>query len=121
MVMTVLVHDAKRSLQTNPAYQEHREQQIEELLYADDTLLIHSDEAVVRAYMECFRWAGSHYGLQFSWKKLENMPVKCDAEFDSPNGNPIQRKTSLKYPWEHALQQRQDGYRIKLQDCPCQG
>ena len=97
MVMTVLMHDAKALLRTHPAYTAYGEQLIEELLYADDTLLIHSDPEVVRLYMECVREAGSHYGLEFNGKKLENMPVRCDAEFFSPSGDPIQRKGSLKY------------------------
>ena len=61
--MTVLMHDAKRELRAHPAYRSQPPQPIEELLYADDTLLIHSDPAIVKAYMECVRAAGSTYGL----------------------------------------------------------
>ena len=97
MVMTVLMHDAKRELRAHPAYRSQPAQPIEELLYADDTLLIHSDPAVVKAYMECVRAAGSAYGLSLNWKKLESMSVGCNAEFYSPDGDPIQEKSSFKY------------------------
>ena len=97
MVMTVLMHDAKQLLRAHPAYTPHGGQQIEELLYADDTLLIHSDPAVVKAYMDCVSSAGANYGLQFNWAKLENMPVRCNAEFFTPNGDPIRLKQSFKY------------------------
>jgi len=97
MVMTVLMHDAKQALNVNPAYAAHSEAVVEELLYADDTLLIHSDAEVVRVYMDCVKQAGQNYGLAFNWKKLENMPVRCVADFFSPNGQEIQRKGSFKY------------------------
>ena len=97
MVMTVLMHDAKRALRENPAYTTNGEFEVEELLYADDTLLIHSDAEIVRVYMDCVKKAGSNYGLAFNWKKLENMPVRCHAEFFSPDGEEIQRKDSFKY------------------------
>ena len=97
MVMSVLMHDAKQQLQAHPRYYRQAGDEIEELLYADDTLLIHSNPEIVKLYMECVRIAGMNYGLSFNWKKLENMPIRCDAEFFSPNGDPIQRKRSFKY------------------------
>ena len=48
MVMTVLMQDTKQSLRTNHAYAAHEGALVEELLYADDTLLIHSDAEAVR-------------------------------------------------------------------------
>ena len=47
--------------------------------------------------MECVSNAGANYGLQFNWAKLENMPIRCDAEFYAPNGDPIKLKQSFKY------------------------
>ena len=52
MVMTVLMHHAKQMLQSNPAYAEHSQPNIEELLYADDTLLVHSDATIVELYID---------------------------------------------------------------------
>ena len=62
------MQDAKQSLRANHAYAAHEGALVEELLYADDTLLIHSDAEVVRIYMECVRKAGANYGWQFIWK-----------------------------------------------------
>ena len=97
MAMTILMHDAKQQLCTFLVYTLQAKQEIEELLYADDTPIIHSDPEIVKLYMECISNAGLNYGLSFNWKKLENMPVRCHAEFFSPNGDPIQLKTSFKY------------------------
>ena len=47
--------------------------------------------------MRCVSDPGSAYGLQFNWKKLENMPVRCHAEFCASNGEEIKLKTSFKY------------------------
>ena len=47
--------------------------------------------------MDFVRKVGQNYGLQLNWKKLENMPVRCNAEFFSPDGTEIQRKQSFKY------------------------
>ena len=47
--------------------------------------------------MDYVRASGSNYGLTFNWKKLENMPVRCNAEFFTPTGDPIQLKQSFKY------------------------
>ena len=105
MVMLVLMHDAKHLLRAHPAYTPHGGQQIEELLYADDTLLIHSDPAVVKAYMDCASSAGANYGLQFNWAKLENMPVRCNAEFFHAKWGPNQVEAIFQIPWQHVKQQ----------------
>ena len=82
--MSILMHDAKQQLRAHPSYHAQAEIEIEELLYADDTLLIHSDPEVVQLYMDCVRAAGLNYGLELNWKKLENMPVRCHADFYAP-------------------------------------
>ena len=79
MLMTVLMHDAKRMLRSSPGYSEKEQYQIQELLYADDTLLVHADPATIQLYMECVRAAGRNYGLSLNWQKLEHMPIRCNA------------------------------------------
>jgi len=54
-------------------------------VYADDTLLIDSDPALVQELMRCIEECGGHYGLQFNWGKLELMKVKTEAD-ETPRG-----------------------------------
>ena len=67
MVMTVLMHDASN----NPAYKPNPAKTFEELLYADDTLILGADECNVALYMQAVNDAGAEYGLAFNWSRLE--------------------------------------------------
>ena len=52
---------------------------INELLYADDTLVISLDDARIQGYMKCIVQAGANYGLLFNWRGLDVLPIGCDA------------------------------------------
>jgi hypothetical protein len=97
MVMTVLMHDAKRDLRTHLRYMEPPSDRVDELLYADDTLLISADPLVLDFYMTCVGKAGRNYGLSFNWSKLEVMPVRCAHQFYSPTGEKIKQKDHMRY------------------------
>ena len=97
ILMTILIHDAKDSLQ---------EQQISltdqlacnELLYADDTLLIETDRAKLTAYMNNIIQCGKEYGLKLNWDKLGQLNINCDSiGLMQPGRDPIICKHSLKY------------------------
>jgi len=74
IIMAVLMHDAKELLATRgitlcsdfPA---------NELLFADDTLLIDRDAEVLQTYMQCVSEVGKEYGLVFNLDKLELLSV----------------------------------------------
>ena len=94
--MTVLLHDATEQLQrTSPGSCSGL--QVDELVYADDTLLVGIEQPHVAAYMEAIRAAGQNYGLAFNWRKLEVMPIRCEALFHQPDGTQIGEKDSLVY------------------------
>ena len=97
MVMTVLMRDAKRQLLASHLYVDPALFEIQELLYADDTLLVHGEPAAVEVYMSLVSRAGSEHGLSFNWGKLECMPVRCHAEFYTPGGDPVKTTQSMKY------------------------
>ena len=41
--------------------------------------------------------AGANYGLKFNWKKLEVLPVRCDASIATPDGGLVKQKDSIVY------------------------
>ena len=96
ILMTVLVHDAKRKfLQQRPHHTPTW--QLDEVLYADDTLLIGSDVETLQEYMDCIRQCGRCYGLSLNASKLESLFFNCDGELFSERGERIPHKEGLKY------------------------
>ena len=85
MLMTVLISDASRSLQ-ELLPQVKNPDMVNELLYGDDTLVIALDDASVQGYVRCIAQAGANYGLLFNWRKLEVLPIGCDAFMSKPDG-----------------------------------
>ena len=59
---------------------------MDELVYADDTLLVGLEQQHVQAYMECIEAAGKNYGLSFNWRKLEVLQIQCEDKFYKPDG-----------------------------------
>ena len=96
IVMTTLLTDAHALLQSRmgpiPESRFTRD-----LVYADDTLLIDSDPALVQELMHCIEECGAHYGLQLNWRKLELMKVRTGADIVGRDGSPIAAKQSLIY------------------------
>ena len=66
MVMTVLWHDAKEKLQTDPVDKLADCTMINELVYADDTLLIDIDSKILQKFMGTIPEIGREYGLFFN-------------------------------------------------------
>lgn len=96
ILMTVLVHDAKRELaQKRP---DHTSMwKLDEILYADDTLLVGSDVETLQIYMDCICRRGHTYGLSFNASKLESLFMNCDGELFNERGDSIPHKDNLKY------------------------
>ena len=97
MVMTVLLHDANFSLQNQHGIDLH-EMCCNELVYADDTLLIEVDAHHLQKCMECVAEAGATYGLKLNWSKVEQLNVCCsDVCLYDPQGDAIRTKSAMKY------------------------
>ena len=82
IVMTMLIQDAKATFlsRRDPA----RTGEISELMYADDTLILATNNEDAEIYMQCIEQAGRMYGLQLNWNKLEVLPVRCEARVRTP-------------------------------------
>ena len=88
--MTVLMHDCRAKMGDIPM-------ELEELLYADDILLIGREPAELQRYMDCIATEGRRYGLQLNNSKLEMLQIHSNATIMDPDGNPVKCKASLKY------------------------
>ena len=89
--MTVLVHDAKQETNMQSGLL------VDDLIYADDTLIVSVDEASADTYMRCIGKAGANYGLNFNWKKLELLRERCQATTLQPDGSEIISKDRITY------------------------
>ena len=70
---------------------------VQDLVYADDTLLIGVHGEEIQAYMESVVLMGAEYGLQLNWSKLEVLECRMKANIRSPTGEIIQPKASMVY------------------------
>ena len=83
IVMAVLMHDAKADLDKRGVDLSSR-LFAQELLYADDTLLIHVDDSILQQSMDCVGKYGEEYGLSFNLSKLEALSVNTTASYRLP-------------------------------------
>ena len=90
--MSVLISDARDLLEHKVGHSD-----AEELLYADDTLIIDSSGGHVQEYMRCVHSVGSGYGLAFNWGKLEVLTVKCNDSILKPDGTAVKHKNRMIY------------------------
>ena len=96
IIMTILMTDAKAQLATSAQYQTPPTL-VQELLYADDTLLVDVDSTCIQQYMKCVAEQGKVYGLVFNWGKLETLPLNCSCSIPTPEGGFVKQKERLVY------------------------
>ena len=97
MVMSVLLHDAKKKLVSTGEVELSTELVVNELVYADDTLLIDTSSTTLQVFMDCIADVGAEYGMTFNWKKLEMLPVRTTGQIKKPDGDAIKSKDSMLY------------------------
>ena len=97
IVMTVLMHDAHQEL--HGAYGERLNNDVapQDLLYADDTLLINTEEAIVQRHMDIVVRLGSGYGLQINGGKVELLAIRCEPVIKDGSGGNLKCKASIGY------------------------
>ena len=87
--MTIVMHDAKKSLQ-GQGYELNSKFLIHDLLYADDTLLIEADVNCLELYMKEVEKHGKEYGLTLNCNKVEVLPVRCEPKLQKPDGEEME-------------------------------
>ena len=70
---------------------------VDELVYADDTMVVAADASRAETYMSCIASAGMDYDLCFNWRKVEALPIRCNFRVLIPDGCPIECKSSMVY------------------------
>ena len=69
-----------------------------ELVYADDTLLLGSNIEHLQVYMDYIAQVGKEYGLALNWKKIEQMNINCqNMHIHDALGDHITVKQSIRY------------------------
>ena len=68
-----------------------------ELLYADDTLLLGAHAQTIERQLQCIVAIGAEYGMEMNWQKVEVLNAKGAAQINRPDGGAIAHKTSLTY------------------------
>ena len=96
MVMTVLMTDARATL-THGAREACKTGELEDVLFADDTLLIGSHGPFVEEYMCAVETAGMDYGLQIHWGKVHVVAVGRCSKIHSPSQKEIKPQASMMY------------------------
>ena len=84
IMMTVLLSDASRDLAQHDCQNLPRAL-VNDLVYADDTLVFKVDSGRAELQMSSIGRAGAKYGLCFNWRKVEAMPVRCDVTISKPS------------------------------------
>ena len=96
IVMTVLMHDARLML-SEPASMACKQGELEDVLFADDTLLLGSHGPHVEEYMKTVEKAGLEYGLQIHWGKVALIAIGQHAAVHTPLGAEIKTQDSMLY------------------------
>ena len=94
--MSIIMADVVARLEPNAA-QAYRENQLFELLYADDTLLIGANPDYVGHFAALVERAGADYGMSLHWGKTQALAVRTLDHVKKPDGTPMDHETSLLY------------------------
>ena len=98
LVQTVLLHDVDQRLQeerwkvTEPEYIV-----CEDVLYADDTMLVSSSPAKLQRKLEVVVDEGRRYGLELNWKKALAMRIHNASEITTPSGECVRTVETAVY------------------------
>lgn len=94
ILQSVMFHDiyAKINLDPEPDYVVTNE-----VLYADDTVLVSSSEKNLQILINAVVTEGAKYGLELHWGKTYQMDINANASIRRPNGEVSEKKRSVVY------------------------
>ena len=93
--MTAVLHDAREDMVQKGSYFDDVE--ATEMLYADDTLLLHTSVSFLQDYMTSIEKHGKAYGLTLNFKKVEALPVRTQHTLQNSDDTQVKTTNSLKY------------------------
>ena len=90
ILMTVIIHDVFKALQAeNPIPSRSTYINVADIMYADDTMLIHDDPEILQKMLHGVVETGRQYGLEMNWDKVELLRVRGDGRVEGPGGEPV--------------------------------
>ena len=96
MVMTVVLHDAKQMLSTG-ATTAYEKEDLADLVYADDTLLLGVNPAHLNEYLQAIALVGDRYGMKLHWNKFQLLCIQTCAGISTPSGDQVPAKSRIEY------------------------
>ena len=97
IVMPVLLFDASAKFAIEVETRQPYVLPVNELVYADDTLVVATDPGRAETHMRCIQAMGMSYGLRLNWRKCEVLPIGCEASIAAPDGSYLTCKSSISY------------------------
>ncbi|CAE8629014.1 unnamed protein product [Polarella glacialis] len=99
ILMTVLFHDVDNhpTVCAANAASHHRGFVVTDVLYADDTLLVDSDECRLQACLDCIIALGCEYGLTLNWDKTVLLRIRHEGSVKGPGGLEAKSQDSAIY------------------------
>ena len=94
IMMTALIIDTRTNLARSIG---NEISNVSEILFADDNWIVNENCDMAEQYMYCIRAAGSKYGLDFNWDKLEYISFNCNPNICKPDGTSIKHVQSMTY------------------------
>ena len=95
IVMTALLFDASAQFAMEVETRQPCVLPDNELVYANDTLVVATDPCRAETHMRCIEAMGMNYGLRLNWKKCEVLPIGCEASIAAPDGSYLTFKSSI--------------------------
>ena len=96
IVMTVVMQDAVQLLGSN-AKQAVAKNQLYDLVYADDTIIIGTDTTNVEELSAAIELVGASCGMSLHWGKVQALSVCIPAQLHKPNGNVFEERDKMDY------------------------
>ena len=100
IVMTALMHDVKSNIELSRNLIQNRipSADFDDILYADDTILVSTNPATINRYIKEIQLEGLTIGLKLNYNKCEVITMGTHiANIKFYDGHPMQNKYSAKY------------------------
>ena len=97
MVMSVLLADVAANLRSEKYTEKSPYIVTEDVLYADDTLLVATDVKKLQRHLDLIEQAGRSYGLELNLAKTVLLKIRHDGELIGSSGSPVRASDTAVY------------------------
>ena len=94
--LTVIIHDVVKAVQEkSPVPSRSSYINVPDIIYADDTMLMHDDLGTLQQLLHGVLQFGRQYGLEINWDKVELLRARGDGRVAGPGGEAAKLPTSI--------------------------